>query len=69
MKRALKIRFLPHDYKRKDPSQLHPDSSYFFQAKDVSVEEADLRADAHQWETTMHKNLGRRYLSTSGGTS
>jgi hypothetical protein len=26
----------------------------------VSVGEADLRADAHQWETTMHKNRSMR---------
>jgi hypothetical protein len=57
---GLEVRFRPHDRKRKDPKQLHPDSSYFFQAKDVSVDEADLRADAHKWETTMHKNRGMR---------
>ncbi len=43
---GLEVRFRPHDQKRKDPGQLHPDSSFFFQAKDVSVEEAGLRADA-----------------------
>ena len=57
---GLEVRFRPNDRRRKNPSQPHPDSSYFFQAKDVSVEEADLRADAHKWETTMHKNRGMR---------
>ena len=52
---GLEIRFRPHDRKRKDPSQLHPDSSWFFQAKDISAEEIDLRADAHKWENTLHK--------------
>lgn len=56
---GLEVRFRPHDRKRKDPKQLHPDSSHFFQAKDVSIE-ADLRADAHKWETTMHKNRSMR---------
>ncbi len=60
---GLEVRFRPHDRKRKDPKQLHPDSSYFFQAKDVLVEEADLRADAHKWETTLHKSRSVRALS------
>jgi hypothetical protein len=57
---GLEVRFRPHDRKRKDPRQIHADSSYFFQAKDVSLEETDLRADAHKWETTMHKNRSMR---------
>lgn len=57
---GLEVRFRPHDQKRKDPSQIHPDSSHFFQAKDVSVEETDLRADAHKWETTLHKTRTMR---------
>lgn len=52
---GLEIRFRPHDKKRKNSRQVHADSSYFFQAKDVFVEESDLRADAHKWETTLHK--------------
>lgn len=52
---GLEVRFRPHDQRRKDPKQLHADSSYFFQSKDVSVEEIDMRADAHKWETTLHK--------------
>lgn len=52
---GLEVRFRPHSGKRKDPKQLHADSSYFFQAKDVSVDETDIRADAHKWETTLHK--------------
>lgn len=52
---GLEIRFRPHDKKRKDPTQVHADSRHFFQAKDVFVEESELRADAHKWETTMHK--------------
>jgi Subtilase family len=56
---GLEVRFRPHDQKRSDPTQIHPDSSYFFQAKDVSVE-TDLRADAHKWETTLHKTRRMR---------
>ena len=52
---GLEVRFRPHDKKRKKTNQLHADASYFFQSKDVSVEEIDLRADAHKWETTLHK--------------
>jgi hypothetical protein len=60
---GLEVRFRPHDGKRKDPKQLHADSSHFFQAKDVFVDETDLRADAHKWETTLHK---RRRMRGSG---
>jgi hypothetical protein len=52
---GLEVRFRPHNKKRKDPEQLHADSSHFFQAKDIYVDESDLRADAHKWETTLHK--------------
>lgn len=57
---GLEVRFRPHDGKRKDPKQLHADSSHFFQAKDVFVDETDLRADAHKWETTLHKRRRMR---------
>jgi len=57
---GLEVRFRPHDKKRKDPQQLHADSSHFFQAKDVFLDESDLRADAHKWETTLHKNRSMR---------
>jgi hypothetical protein len=57
---GLEVRFRPHDKKRKDPKQQHADSSHFFQAKDVFVDESDLRADAHKWETTLHKRRSMR---------
>jgi hypothetical protein len=57
---GLEVRFRPHSSKRKDPKQLHADSSHFFQAKDVSVDETDMRADAHKWEPTMHKARSMR---------
>lgn len=60
---GLEVRFRPHDKKRKDPSQLHADASHFFQAKDIYIDENDLRADAHKWETTLHK---RRSMRGSG---
>jgi hypothetical protein len=52
---GLEVRFRPDDRKRKDDDQEHADSSYFFQARDISIE-AELRADAHKWETTMRKS-------------
>jgi hypothetical protein len=52
---GLEVRFRPHDKKRKNAKKLHADSSHFFQAKDVFADEGDLRADAHKWETTLHK--------------
>jgi hypothetical protein len=60
---GLEVRFRPHNKKRKDPKQLHADTDSFFQAKDVYVDESDLRADAHKWETTMHKVISKRASS------
>lgn len=57
---GLEVRFRPHDGKRKDSNQVNADSSYFFQAKDVSVDETELRADAHKWETSLHKSRSMR---------
>jgi hypothetical protein len=57
---GLEVRFRPHDKKRKSPKQQHADSDSFFQAKDIYVEEVDLRADAHRWETTLHKARNMR---------
>ena len=53
---GLEVRFRPHDEKRKDPTQLHADTGSFFQAKDVGVADGSMRADAHRWETTLHKS-------------
>jgi hypothetical protein len=57
---GLEVRFRPHYDKRQKPTQRHADTSSFFQAKDVYVAESDLRADAHKWETTMHKEVSVR---------
>ena len=57
---GLEVRFRPHDQKRKNLTQLHADSSHFFQFRDVAVDEFDLRADAHKWETTLHKSRSMR---------
>ncbi|MGH9588639.1 MAG: S8 family serine peptidase [Acidobacteriaceae bacterium] len=54
------VRFRPHDKKRKSARQQHADSGHFFQAKDIFVEEVDLRTDAHRWETTLHKSRSMR---------
>lgn len=57
---GLEVRFRPHGGKRKDPKQVHANSKAFFQAKDLSIDEVDLRADAHKWETTLHKTRSMR---------
>lgn len=57
---GLEVRFRPHDQKRKDKKQPHANSSRFFRAKDVFLDESDLRADAHKWETTLHKTRSMR---------
>ncbi len=60
---GLEVRFRPHDQRRTDPGQMNADTSHFFQAKDIYIDESDLRADAHKWETTMHKRRGMRGAS------
>lgn len=57
---GLEVRFRPHDKKRKEEKQINANSSPFFQAKDAFVDEIDLRADAHKWETTLHKSRKMR---------
>jgi subtilase family protein len=57
---GLEVRFRPHDKKRKLKTQVHADTSWFFQAKDAGTEEGELRADAHKWETTLHKSRAMR---------
>lgn len=60
---GLEVRFRPHDKKRKDANQLHPDTSWFFQAKDIVIDDNDLRPDAHRWETTLHKRRSMQAAS------
>ncbi|MDX2175099.1 MAG: S8 family peptidase [Candidatus Sumerlaeia bacterium] len=57
---GLEVVFRPHDGKRKNPEKLHAKPKPFFQSRDVFVDETDLRADAHKWETTLHKRLRMR---------
>jgi hypothetical protein len=78
---GLEVRFRPHDGKRKDKAQLHPDTRSFFQASEFYLNETELRADAHKWETTLHhsermrgKNLRNpvfdvHYSARAGGRS
>lgn len=52
---GLEVFFRPNseDFKRDD--SLHPKTAEFFQKKDYSTE-AELRNDAHKWETVLHKS-------------
>lgn len=50
---GLEIVFRPDKKARKNPESTYPDSSSFFQAKEFYTE-AELRRDAHKWETTIH---------------
>lgn len=53
---GLEVRFRPHDGKRKSADQEHSNTSAFFQAGEFYLDEAELRADAHKWETTLHRS-------------
>ncbi len=61
---GLDIVFRPHDQKfdpkAEDPT--NPKTDAFFQLKEFSTE-AELRRDAHKWETTLHRERTKRGAS------
>jgi hypothetical protein len=51
---GLEPTFRPHDQKRKDPKQAHPDSKTFFGKTQSGLMEDELRRDAWKWENCLH---------------
>lgn len=62
---GLDVVFRPHDGKKADPNQRHPDSKSFFSQKDYELFDDPLSHKAHTWETTRcaHKNMNAKSLS------
>lgn len=54
---GLEPTFRPHDQKRKDPSQAHPDSKSFFGKTQSGLLEDELRRDAWKWENCLHTKV------------
>ncbi|HLH93959.1 MAG TPA: S8 family peptidase [Xanthobacteraceae bacterium] len=54
---GLEPTFRPHDQKRKDPKQAHPDSKGFFGKSQSGLLEDDLRRDAWKWENCLHTRV------------
>ena len=60
---GLEPTFRPHDQKRKDPKQAHPDSKGFFGKGAERLIEDELRRDAWKWENCLHTRV--TFLATS----
>ena len=54
---GLEPTFRPHDQKRKDPKQIHPDSKSFFGKTQSGLMEDELRRDAWKWENCLHTSV------------
>jgi len=54
---GLEPTFRPHDQKRKDPKQVHPDSKSFFGKTQSGLMEDELRRDAWKWENCLHTSV------------
>jgi Subtilase family len=54
---GLEPTFRPHDQKRKDPDQAHPDSKGFFGRAQSGLFEDELRRDAWKWENCLHTSV------------
>lgn len=54
---GLEPTFRPHDQKRKDPKQAHPDSKGFFGKMQSGLLEDELRRDAWKWENCLHTSV------------
>ena len=54
---GLDITFRPHEKMRSQgPKQRYPDAASFFKSSAfANLSESELRADAHKWETTLHR--------------
>jgi hypothetical protein len=54
---GLEPTFRPHDQKRKDPKQAHPDSKSFFGKIQSGLLEDEPRRDAWKWENCLHTRV------------
>ncbi len=54
---GLEPTFRPHDQKRKDPKQAHPDSKAFFGKTQSGLMEDELRRDTWKWENCVHTRV------------
>jgi hypothetical protein len=54
---GLEPTFRPHDQKRKEPKQAHPDTKSFFGKTQGGLMEDELRRDAWKWENCLHTSV------------
>ena len=58
-KSGLSVVFRPNRSKFSREDAIHADTAPFFQPGDLYATERQLRADAHKWETCLHRRVGK----------
>ena len=59
-KSGLSVLFRPNRLKFRTEDAVHPATAPFFQAGELFAPEWQLRADAHKWETCLHRRVSKR---------
>ncbi|MDP9172662.1 MAG: S8 family peptidase [Planctomycetota bacterium] len=57
---GLEVRFRPHEEKKNEEKSRDAKTRSFFSASSLYANEAELRDDAHKWETTLHTRARMR---------
>lgn len=65
-KSGLSVYFRPHRRKFSSQNAIHPDTAPFFQPASLYPMNRSLRADAHKWETCLHRCIDKRATSLDG---
>lgn len=65
-KSGLSVFFRPHKGKFKKADDVHATTAPFFQPGHLYPTEQELRADAHKWETCLHRRIGKLAKSLDG---
>ena len=58
--------FRPNRSRFSRDDAIHADTAPFFQPADLYTTERQLRADAHKWETCLHRQVGKLAQSLNG---
>ena len=65
-KSGLSVFFRPNRARFSREDAIHADTAPFFQPADLYTTERQLRADAHKWETCLHRRVGKLARSLNG---
>ncbi len=65
-KSGLSVVFRPNRSRFSRPGAIHPDTAPFFCPADLYPAQRQLRADAHKWETCLHRRVSKLARSLNG---